>query len=70
LLLYYDNKSGVENRMSKMIFKTPNKLVTNFCLHFESKVNWIIIVMKMRIAPGQYQNENVELLNKLVKKVV
>ena len=32
-----------------MIFKTPNKLVTNFCLHFESKVNWIIIVMKMRI---------------------
>ncbi len=56
--------------MSKMIFKTPNKMTVNLCLHFESKANWIIIVMKMRIAPGQYQNENVELLNKLVKKVV
>ena len=56
--------------MSKMIFKTPNKMTVNLCLHFESKANLIIIVMKMRIAPGQYQNENVELLNKLVKKVV
>ena len=56
--------------MSKMIFKTPNTMTVNLCLHFESKAKRMIKVMKIRIAPGQYQNENVELLNKLVKKVV
>ena len=44
--LYYDNKSGVENRMSKMIFKTPNKLVTNF-----------VYILKVRLIDN-YSNEN------------
>lgn len=45
-------------------------MTTNLYLDLGSIVKWMIKVIKIRIAPGQYQKENVESLNILVKKVV